>query len=258
VLDGSAILPVLTGVFWVMTLLPLLMTACAVRWLTPRMALAVALASAAVLLLGVVGVLVLGNRWLPPFAALVGPLVLYPLWSWRQQEAALRFLRDELYRLAREPGVLTDTAPLARTGRTLGAHMDAVASLIDKLRGLRRFLAEALESLPDATVICAPDGTIRLANGRSAGLAGESSTPGQNRAAALRDLSSLLARAFSDPSAGERYWADWLAGPDAKLEPVELHTHDGRSMLMHAAALRDDAGRPIDIIVSFADITPVR
>ncbi|MGD7128518.1 hypothetical protein ACQCSI_18235, partial [Ralstonia pseudosolanacearum] len=25
--------------------------------------------------------------------ALVGPLVLYPLWSWRQQEAALRFLR---------------------------------------------------------------------------------------------------------------------------------------------------------------------
>ncbi|GAQ30402.1 multi-sensor signal transduction histidine kinase [Ralstonia sp. NT80] len=258
VLDGSAILPVPTGVFWVTTLLPLLMTACAVRWLTPRMALAVALASAAALLLGVVGALVLGNRWLPPFAALVGPLVLYPLWSWRQQEAALRFLRDELYRLAREPGVLTDTAPLARTGRTLGAHMDAVASLIDKLRGLRRFLADALESLPDATVICAPDGTIRLANGRSAELAGQPSTPGQNRAAALRDLSSLLARAFSDPNAGERYWADWLAGPDAKLEPVELHTHDGRSMLMHAAALRDDAGRPIDIIVSFADITPVR
>lgn len=258
VLDGSAILPVPTGVFWVITLLPLLMTACAVRWLTPRMALAVSLASAVMLLLGVVGVLVLGNRWLPPFAALVGPLVLYPLWSWRQQEAALRFLRDELYRLAREPGVLTDTAPLARTGRTLGAHMDAVASLIDKLRGLRRFLADALESLPDATVICAPDGAIRLANGRSAVLAGQSSTPGQNRAAALRDLSSLLARAFSDPTAGERYWTHWLTEPDARLEPVELHTHDGRSVLMHAAALRDDAGRPVDIIVSFADITPVR
>lgn len=258
VLDGSAILPVSPAVFWVVTLLPLLMTAWAVRWLTPRMALAVSLASAVALLVGVIGVLVFANRWLPPFAALVGPLVLYPLWSWRQQEAALRFLRDELYRLAREPGVLTDTAPLARTGRTLGAHMDAVASLIDKLRGLRRFLADALESLPDATVICAPDGAIRLANGRSAGLVGQSSTPGQNRAAALRDLPSLLARAFSDPAAGEHYWARWLAEPDAKLEPVELRTHDGRSMLMHAAALRDDAGRPIDIIVSFADITPVR
>nr|WP_311529430.1 CHASE2 domain-containing protein [uncultured Ralstonia sp.] len=257
VLDGSAILPVPPGVFWAMTLLPLLMTALAVRWLTPRMALAVSLAGAAVLLLSAIGTLVFGNRWLPPFAALVGPLVLYPLWSWRQQEAALRFLRDEMQRLAREPGILADTTPLARTGRTLGAHMDAVASLTDKLRGLRRFLADALESLPDATVVCTHDGTIRLANGCSADLAGQLHTPGQNRAAALRDLSTLLARAFPDPAAGEHYWARWLTDPTG-LEPVELRTHDGRSMLMHAAALRDAAGRPVDIIVSFADITPVR
>ncbi len=257
VLDGSAILPVPPGVFWAMTLLPLLTTAFAVRWLTPRMALAVAVASTAVLVLSAIGVLVFGNRWLPPFAALVGPLVLYPLWSWRQQEAALRFLRDEMQRLAREPGLLADAAPLARTGRTLGAHMDAVASLTDKLRALRRFLADALESLPDATVVCTHDGTIRLANGRSADLARQSQTPGQNRAAALRDLPTLLARAFPDPAPGEHYWARWLANPTG-LEPVELKTHDGRSMLMHAAALRDEAGRPVDIIVSFADITPVR
>jgi signal transduction histidine kinase len=152
---------------------------------------------------------------------------------------------------------LGDTAPLVRTGRTLGAHMDAVASLTDKLRGLRRFLADALESLPDATVICTHDGTIRLANGRSADLAGQMQAPGQIRAAALRDLSTLLARAFPDPTAGEHYWARWLADPTG-LEPVELQTHDGRSMLMHAAALRDEVGRPVDIIVSFADITPVR
>jgi len=257
VLDGSAILPVPAGVFWAMTLLPLLMTAFAVRWLTPRMALAVSLGGAAVLLLSAIAALLLANRWLPPFAALVGPLVLYPLWSWRQQEAALRFLREEMQRLSREPGLLADTAPMARTGRTLGAHMDAVASLTDKLRRLRRFLADALESLPDATVICTHDGTIRLANGRSADLAGQLPTPGQSRAAALRDLSTLLARAFPDPASGEHYWARWLVNPTG-LEPVELLTHDGRSMLMHAAALRDDAGRPVDIIVSFADITPVR
>ncbi|MCO5398144.1 CHASE2 domain-containing protein [Ralstonia soli] len=257
VLDGSAILPVPAGVFWAMTLLPLLMTACAVRWLTPRMALAVSLAGAAVLLLGAIGTLVFANRWLPPFAALVGPLVLYPLWSWRQQEAALRFLRDEMQRLTREPGLLPDATPLARTGRTLGAHMDAVASLTDKLRGLRRFLADALESLPDATVICTHDGTIRLANGRSADLARQLAPPGQTRAATLHDLPTLLTCAFPDPTPGEHYWARWLTDPRG-LEPAELQTHDGRSLLMYAAALRDDAGRPIDIIVSFADITPVR
>ena len=258
VLDGSAILPVAPELFWAMTLLPLLMAAWAVRWLTPRMALAVSLAGAVLVLLGAVLALVGLHRWLPPFAALVGPLVLYPLWSWRQQEAALRFLREEMQRLAREPGVLADAAPLARTGRTLGAHMDAVASLTDKLRGLRRFLADALEGLPDATVICAPDGAILLANGRSADLAGQSHTSGPNRAAALRDLPTLRALAFPDPAAGQHYWARCQAKPDATLEPVELRTHDGRSMLMHAAALRDDAGQPIDIIVSFADITPVR
>jgi CHASE2 domain-containing sensor protein/signal transduction histidine kinase len=258
VLDGSAILPVPPIWFWTMTLLPLLMTAYAVRWLTPRMALAVSLSGATLLLLGAVGALALTDRWLPPLAALVGPLVLYPLWSWRQQEAALRFLRDEMQRLAREPGVLADAAPLASTGPTLGAHMNAVASLTDKLRGLRRFLADALESLPDATVICSRDGAIRLANGRSAQLVGQSHTPGQNRAAALRDLPTLLARAFADPSAGQGYWVRWQADPDARLEPVELHTRDGRAMLMHAAALRDNSGSPVDIIVSFADITAVR
>ncbi len=258
VLDGSAILPVAPELFWVMTLLPLLMAAWAVRWLTPRMALAVSLAGAALVLLGAVFALVGLHRWLPPFAALVGPLVLYPLWSWRQQEAALRFLREEMQRLAREPGVLADATPLARTGRTLGAHMDAVAALTDKLRGLRRFLADALESLPDATVICAPDGAIRLANGRSADLAGQSHTSATSRAAALRDLPTLLALAFPDPAPGQHYWRRWQADPDVTLEPIELRTHDGRSMLMHAAALRDDAGQPIDIIVSFADITPVR
>lgn len=157
-LEGNAILPAARSVFWLVTLLPLALTACALLWLTPRMALAAALGSAMVLLVGVVATLAGWSRWLPPFAALVGPLVLYPLWSWRQQEAALRFLRDELKQLAREPGLLADTAPLGRTGRTLDAHMDAVASLTDKLRGLRRFLAEALESLPDATVICTHSG----------------------------------------------------------------------------------------------------
>ncbi|MHA6847141.1 CHASE2 domain-containing protein [Ralstonia syzygii] len=257
-LDGNAILPASRGVFWLVTLLPLALTACALLWLTPRMALAAALGSAGLLLVGVVVALAGGNRWLPPFAAQVGPLVLYPLWSWRQQEAALRFLRDELHRLAREPGLLADTAPLARTGRTLDAHMDAVASLTDKLRGLRRFLAEALESLPDATVICTHDGDIRLANGRSADLVTQAPVPGQDRAAALRDLPTLLARAFEDPAPGQHYWTRWLTAPDAAQEPVELRTRDGRSMLMHAAALRDDAGRPMDIIVSFADISAVR
>lgn len=165
-LDGNAILPASRTVFWLVTLLPLSLTACALLWLTPRMALTAALGSAGLLLVGVV-------------AALAGPLVLYPLWSWRQQEAALRFLRDELHRLAREPGLLAGTGPLAQTGRTLDAHMDAVASLTDKLRGLRRFLAEALESLPDATVICTHDGDIRLANGRSADLAAQAPVSGR-------------------------------------------------------------------------------
>ncbi len=257
-LEGNAILPAARSVFWLVTLLPLALTACALLWLTPRMALAAALGSAMVLLVGVVAALAGWSRWLPPFAALVGPLVLYPLWSWRQQEAALRFLRDELKQLAREPGLLADTAPLGRTGRTLDAHMDAVASLTDKLRGLRRFLAEALESLPDATVICTHSGEIRLANGRTADLAAQAQTPGQTRAAALRDLPTLLVRAFEDPAPGQHYWTRWLTAPDTAQEPVELRTRDGRSMLMHAAALRDDAGRPVDIIVSFADITAVR
>lgn len=81
VLDGSAILPAPSGAFRTMVLPPLLMAALAMRWSTPRMALAMAVVDAVVLLLNAIGVLAVGNHWLPPLAAPVGPLVLCPLWD---------------------------------------------------------------------------------------------------------------------------------------------------------------------------------
>lgn len=168
----------------------------------------------------------------------------------------LRFSRDGLQHLTCESGLLGDTAPLVRIGRTLDAHMDTVASLADKLRGLRHFLADASESPPDVAVVCTHDDTICLADGHSADPAGQVQAPGQIRAAALRNLPTLLARAFPDPSAGGHHWTRWLADPIG-FEPVKLWTHDDRSMLIHTAALRGEAGRPVDTIVSFAGITPV-
>lgn len=131
------------------------------------------------------------------------------------------FLRDGLQCLAHEPGLLDDTTPLVRTGRTLGARIDIVTSLTDKLHGLHRLLAGALESLPDAVAICTHDSTIRLADGRSTDLAGQTQAPGQIRAAALCDPSTLLTRTFPGPSIGKHYWARWSADPTGP-EPVEL------------------------------------
>jgi PAS domain-containing protein len=96
-------------------------------------------------------------------------MMVYPLWSWRRQEAALRFLSEELGRLAHEPGLLA--APATRIDHSLDGRMQAVYGMTSRLRDMRRFLSDGLESLPEATVICNLDGGILVANRRAVALA---------------------------------------------------------------------------------------
>ena len=153
--------------FWAGTLVPVWLAAYAALRLTPRGALLSTMVLMAALFGASVGAVTCADAWFAPATGLLGCLLFYPLWSWRRQEAALRFLSAEVERLSREPGLHAARPP---RDRTLDGSMQAVYGMTAQLRDMRRFLADGLESLPEATVICDADGVILVANRRAVAL----------------------------------------------------------------------------------------
>ncbi|MBP0628836.1 CHASE2 domain-containing protein [Cupriavidus sp. AcVe19-1a] len=264
--DGDAILAVPRGWQLAGTLLAVLLAALAALRLPPRGALVATGLLLAALLCGSLALLALARLWFAPAAAALGCLLFYPLWAWRRQEAALRFLTDELARLEREPGLMP--AP-HYTGATLDSRMRAVYGMSARLRGMRRFLSDGLESLPDATAICDLAGGVMLANRRCVALApavlgdaagaGDASQPRPP----IRDLIKAL---FPAPAPALAYWHA-LHGRHAGVRPMQDPVPDGgievsgrgdRRYLLHGAPLHGESGAVAGLIFSVTDITAIR
>ncbi|WP_092314253.1 CHASE2 domain-containing protein [Cupriavidus alkaliphilus] len=271
VTDGDAIVAVSPAWQAGGTLLAVLLAALAALRLPPRGALVATGLLLAGLLLGSLALLALARLWFAPAAAVLGCVLFYPLWSWLRQEAALRFLTDELARLEREPGVMA--AP-RHPGATLDSRMRAVYGMSAQLRGLRRFLADGLESLPDATAICDLDGGVLLANRRCVALAPAvlarvpegSAEPGLPRPG----IRALIEAVCPAPAPALAYWQalhDGHAGaPAARTQAsapvpeggIEVSGRGDRRYLLHGAPLHGESGAVAGLIVSVIDITAIR
>ncbi|UDM52579.1 CHASE2 domain-containing protein [Cupriavidus sp. MP-37] len=273
VTDGDAIVAVAPAWQAGGTLLAVLLAALAALRLPPRGALVATGLLLAGLLLGSLALLALARLWFAPAAAVLGCVLFYPLWSWLRQEAALRFLSDELARLEREPGVMP--AP-RHTGATLDSRMRAVYGVSAQLRGLRRFLSDGLESLPDATAICDLDGGVLLANRRCTALApgvlahGSPRVPeGPAQPGLPRPgIRALIEAVCPAPAPALAYWQalhDRYAGAPAARTPVpvpeggiEVAGRGDRRYLLHGAPLHGESGAVAGLIVSVIDITAIR
>ncbi|WP_115690982.1 CHASE2 domain-containing protein [Cupriavidus taiwanensis] len=257
--DGDAIVAVSPAWQAGGTLLAVLLAALAALRLPPRGALLATGLLLAGLLLGSLAMLALARLWFAPAAAVLGCVLFYPLWSWLRQEAALRFLSDELARLEREPGVMP--AP-RHPGATLDSRMRAVYAMSAQLRGLRRFLSDGLESLPDATAICDLDGGVLLANRRCVALAPAVLAQGSPRPG----IRALIEAVCPAPASALAYWQalhERYAGAPVVPVPVpeggiEVSGRGDRRYLLHGAPLHGESGAVAGLIVSVIDITAIR
>lgn len=138
------------GNAWVigLSLLPLwLLLIGFVRW-RPRVVLAMSSISIAAILLSSI-VLLSARLWFPPGAALLGVLLVYPLWGWRRLQAMSDFMATELHALEKENEATSLPIARSRTIDLVGQQSEALASAIDHVRDLRRFVADTLADLPD-------------------------------------------------------------------------------------------------------------
>ncbi|CAG9164564.1 CHASE2 and HATPase_c domain-containing protein [Cupriavidus pinatubonensis] len=267
-LDNDAIVVVPRAWQVTCTVLAILAAALAALVLTPRGALLATGVMVAVLLGGPPLLLAGARLWFAPAAALLGCLMFYPLWSWRRQEAALRFLAQELARHEREPDLPSASTAI---GATLESRMRAVYRMSSRLHDLRRFLADGLESLPEATVICNLEGGVLLANRRCVALvpgvlgAGNGSIAQSGHAdmdgGARPDIRAVIAVLFAAPEPALEYWQALHARSTAAGgldDGIELAARNERRYLMHGAPLHDEQGTVAGLIVSFIDITAIR
>ena len=196
----------------------------------PALALAVGLDAAA--FAGAAAAFAAGV-WATPLAAAAGLVLAYPLWSWRRLAAASAYMQAEIDAFVRSGEALD----VQGGGDVVARQVETLRAALARLRDLGRFIADALTSLPDATLVVDDRDTVLMANARAAALFGGAPLPGRR----LEELLEGLSRADGEPS------------PEG-----EIVTAEGAVLKVDSAPLADATGRSAARIVRLADLTAIR
>lgn len=190
-----------------------------------------------------------GKVWWPPVTALAALALVFPLWSWRRLAAASAYMVEELSLFEAEPDILPRRAAGAppATSDVIDRQAWLVRDAIRRAQDLRRFMADTIAGLPDATLVVDGAGQVQVANQEAERMfrrLGAAAPVGQP----IARLTGLLRPADET--------ADRLA--DAPLDG-EYQSPDGAAWFhVRDIAFRDagdaDGGR----IVRFTDITAMK
>ncbi len=234
--------------------------------LSPRRGLALVAGLAAGTLLFAWLCIALFGLWVPPMAALLPLLLAYPLWSWRRLESTMHFLGDQLQQLQNESSILPSAlqVPAPASGDVLERSMIALETASRRLREGRRFAADTLDNLPDATLVTDNSGRIILTNRAAAACFGVSN-PMTLRGRFIADLlGDLAARTRGDKRVtwdmlrhlGEQPAAQ--TNPAAALTALEVATRDGRDFLLHTARSVGESEKAVGWVVTLIVVSALR
>lgn len=129
----------------------------------PRVVLVTSLTTIA-LILAASASLLWNGIWLAPGTALLGVLIVYPLWGWRRLQAISDFMESKLRALEQEGDASPLPVQVNRATDLVGRQSEALAGSIDHMRDLRRFVSDTLADLPDPMFVTEPNGVVTLTN----------------------------------------------------------------------------------------------
>ena len=263
-LDGKSIVaarPWQTALF---SCVPLLIALGCFFFFSPRTAL---LATAG-LLLATFGASMVAFRfglWIAPSAACIALIVAFPLWSWRRLEAAIGYLSQEFTRLDSEPHLLPEVkqALTTRSVDVLERRIDAMKKATRRVRDLRQFVSDSLDSLPDATLVTTVDGYVLLANKHAIDYfasVGFTKVTGALLPYLFSTPSQTLPQAFDHTIEDQFNWWDLLDPEHAAAfgDGVGFRNDAGVELLVRSAPCRSDSNELTGWIVSIVDISPIR
>lgn len=242
--------------------LPVLLACLALWRLSPKQALLVNVGLFGSVLLAAWLLLAHAHVWFAPTAALVAVTLCYPLWSWRSQEAALRYMDNELRRLQREyPPVLNEArAQLAGPSASLESRIGQLQRALARVRNLRRFLADGLDGMPDATLVFDQDGRMQFRNQAAVAYF---QRLGIRPPRVGYPATHLLEKTISDDATRLRV-AMALGGQsaaDAALPwsaDLEVRDRAGRDLILKCAPIHTAEGQFAGTVATLTDISRIR
>jgi CHASE2 domain-containing sensor protein/signal transduction histidine kinase len=201
--------------------------------------------------------------WIAPSAALIALLLTYPLWSWRRLEAAIAYLGLEFTRLDQEPHLLPeaqDTKVPHPIQDLLANRIQAMEKAARRVRDLRHFVSDSLDSLPDATLICTVDGHVLLANRLAVSYF---STLGITLTDALLPylFNTMRSPQPLDQATPEAFnWWDLIDLQKVQSRPhgIEVRDENDHDLLIKSAACYSAKNKLAGWIVSVVDISVIR
>jgi CHASE2 domain-containing sensor protein/signal transduction histidine kinase len=260
-LDRQSIVPARPWQTAAFSALPVLLALVAYLLLAPRVALMI---NGALLLLTIASsyAALRAGYWIAPAAALIVLAISYPLWSWRRLEAAIAYLGQEFMRLDQEPHLLPEDADEPEhIEDVLERRINAMKRAARRVRDLRQFVSDSLDSLPDATLVTTADGRILLPN-RLAHIyfaaQGVALADGTSLIEALSALKSPQPIDHVDASSFR--WKDLLDPERAEMLTSGVAATDerGRDMLVKSAPCYSAAYALTGWIISVIDISTIR
>lgn len=241
---------------------PALLAMLAYMLFSPRLSLAI---NAMLFLLVVIGsdYTLRAGLWIAPSAALISLLLTYPLWSWRRLEAAIAYLGLEFTRLDQEPHLLPeaqDTKAPRPIQDLLANRIQAMEKAARRVRDLRHFVSDSLDSLPDATLICTVDGHVLLANRLAVSYF---STLGITLTDALLPylFNTMRSPQPLDQATPEAFnWWDLIDIQKVQSRPhgIEVRDENDHDLLIKSAACYSAKDKLAGWIVSVVDISVIR
>jgi CHASE2 domain-containing sensor protein/signal transduction histidine kinase len=195
----------------------------------------------------------LGHVWLSPITTVIGLKIVALVWGWAQLGQVNDLITRELVRvrgIVRGRGAAPKEAAKDFEGDLTTRQAVSLGEAITRIDDLRRFSADALFSLPDATLVADARGRVIAANAAAQTLFKPAKTT--LHGASLADLMNLL-----EPL-GRRFELDWPPNPHEvtdRHEPIDLHLPDGRAYQVQTVFRRDEQGAAAGWIVRLADIS---
>lgn len=187
----------------------------------------------------------MGQVWLSPITTVLGLKIIALVWGWSQLGRVNDMLSRELVRVR---GIVRGrkAAPADFETDVVARQASNLGEAITQMDDLRRFSADALFSLPDATLVADARGRVIAANAAAQALFRPSQIT--LTGSSLADLINAL-----DPL-GHRFELDWPQATE-RHEPIDLHLPDGRAFQLQTVFRKDAAGAPAGWIVRLADIS---
>ena len=196
----------------------LMLAAGALRFAPPRVAACATLALLPLTVCAAWALQQAGLQW-KPAAALLGLLLIYPLWSWQRLQAALGYLEREFERTHQQLPAGERKSQHARPGDMLERRMAALSAAAAHVRALQRQREEALHFLSHdlRAPLSATLALIEMQNGASAVAPLPAIESHTRRALALAEGFVQLARAES----AQGYRMELLDLRDPLIEAVD-------------------------------------